>query len=88
VQTVRPGGHHDEVHVIRHQAIRDDFHRVLGRVLLKQAQIGRVVTRCEKHALAMIAPLGDVMRYAREKNACAPRHGRELTTKRSRPPVE
>jgi hypothetical protein len=57
-----PFGHHDQVHVIRHQAIPQNRQPLQFRVLLQQAEIHQPVVVGLKHYATPVAALRDVVR--------------------------
>ena len=55
-------GHH--MHVIGHQAIRENFQVMAMRFLFEQLQVQPVVIVGEEHRLAIVAALGHMMGHA------------------------
>ncbi len=55
--------------MVRHQAVGDDVDGKPPGMLVKQIQVRQVVATTEEHALAVIAPLRDVVWHARKNNA-------------------
>jgi hypothetical protein len=51
------------MHMIRHQAIREDIHPVLFRVFTEQVEIHPPVFVGEEHVVTSVSPLRDVVRY-------------------------
>jgi hypothetical protein len=78
MQSPRVRWNHDQVYVVRHQAVGDDIDGKLPGMLVKQIQVRQMVAATEEHALAVIAPLRDVVGHAGKDNARASRHARTL----------
>jgi hypothetical protein len=53
-----------QVNVVGHQAVAQDGHAKLCRSVLKQVDVEAAVVVSEEDALAVVAPLSDVMRNA------------------------
>ena len=70
--------HPDEVNVVGHQAIGPDIEAALLAMLAEQLEIEPVVVLTEENVLAPIAPLGDVMRDARNHQPCQACHDDNL----------
>jgi hypothetical protein len=63
-----------QVYVIRHEAVGEDRHPMLNRVLAQQGQVGLMIGVGEENLRAVIPALGDVMRQAGADKAGNPRH--------------
>ena len=65
-QTARQGilafRHHDQVHVVGHQAVADQPEARWFAILRDQAEIGDPIAVAAKHVLPVVAALRDVMR--------------------------
>lgn len=67
-------GHHNEMHVVRHQAIRRNRETVLGRTFPQVAQVHTPIIRREKDILPAVPPLRHMMRRTGNDNSCLPCH--------------
>jgi hypothetical protein len=70
------------MNVIRHEAVRHDLNRLCRRLFAKQSQVAFPVAGAEKHGLAVIAALGNVVWDAWEDDSCVPRHAATLIDRR------
>ena len=68
----------DQVNVIAHQAISEDFELVRLSVLVQQAQVGEMISVGKEYAAAPIAALGHVMRDAGQYKAGSSWHPHTL----------
>lgn len=68
-QPVFVGWHDDDVDMVRHQAITPDFRPGPLCGLRQKVAVKRVVGILEKRLLPTIAPLGDMIRKARNDEA-------------------
>jgi len=66
VETIRGGRYYNVMHMIWHQAVRDDLNAMLLSVIAQKTQVCRRVTRVEEYRLAPIAPLCNVMGHSRQ----------------------
>src|SRR5688500_6951562 len=71
--------HHDQVYVVRHEAIRQHRDRVLVRVVFEPSQIRHAVGVTEEYCAPAIASLCDVMREPGTDDARNARHLPTLT---------
>lgn len=55
--------------MVRHQAVGDDVDGKLPGMRFEQIQVRQMVAATEEHALAVIAPLRDVVWHSRKNNA-------------------
>jgi hypothetical protein len=78
-QPIGPTRHHNQMHVVRHQAIRPDRHAAAPAPFAQQRQIRRVVGLDEERLLPPIAPLRHVMRNPGNHNSRQSCHTRNLT---------
>lgn len=78
MQAILVRRNHDQMHMILHQAVRSDVNSKPLGMLAKHVEIRRMVARTEEHALAAIAPLGDMMGYAGKDNARMSGHAQTL----------
>jgi hypothetical protein len=62
MHSVEIRGNHNVMHVIRHQAIRNNVHCILGRMVAQQAQVGGIVPFAKENRFPVVATLGDMMR--------------------------
>jgi hypothetical protein len=83
VQALTGRWHHDEMYMIRHQAIGQHIDRMLARVILEPPQINRAVFAREKYRATAIATLRDMVRKAWTDDARNTRHERTLTARQS-----
>jgi hypothetical protein len=70
--------HYDEVYVIRHEAIGDNFNVPLARICVQQRQVGLRVAFLEKDAIAMIAALRYMVRYTWKYDTSLARHAQTV----------
>lgn len=68
----------DEMHVIRHQAVREDGHLPDPRIGMQEAQVELRVAVLEKDLLAVITPLCDVVGDTWENDSVLSRHPQKL----------
>jgi hypothetical protein len=68
-------GHCDEVYMIAHEAISPDLHSVLGAIGFEPIEVKNTIRIRLENALAVIAPLGNVVRKARSDSSGDPWHG-------------
>ena len=68
---------HDQMHVVRHQAIRKNRDSKAPRVRVEQAQVSLGIALRQEHPLTVISALRDVMRDARKDGSAVSRHDRE-----------
>ena len=61
--------HRDEVHVVRHQAVAEYFNTFGFARLPQKLEILPPIVIDEKHVLAVVAALGDVVRAVRDDGA-------------------
>jgi hypothetical protein len=78
VQAIRRGWYDHEMHVVGHQAIRDDLDRVARGGFAQEAQVLVSIGVLEEHVAPVIPSLRDVVRDAWEYEAGLPRHGIKL----------
>ena len=62
-QTIGIVGHRDQVYMVGHQAVADQFYPVQGNALLQKIQIDPAIRVAGKDKLPSIPTLGIVMRY-------------------------
>ncbi len=72
----------DEVHVIRHEAIRDYLHAIAFGMNFQQSEVGHLIRGAEEDRLAVVAALGEVVRNTRDQNSGATRHIAEFARPR------
>jgi len=68
----------NQMHVIRHQAVRQYVYFGCGQLLRKQVKIGFVVGITEEYRLSPIASLRDMMRVVGHYQPWKPRHCKVL----------
>jgi hypothetical protein len=66
------------VDVVRHQAISRDLDALAARIGVQQTQVGLFIAVFEEDSFAVIAPLRDVVRYAREDRSGLSWHAQNL----------
>ena len=74
-QTVYGLGHRNQMHVIRHQAIRLNFHPMPSAPSLHQVEVFPVVLLAQERLHPPVSPLGDVMRHPRRHYPGGTCHG-------------
>jgi len=74
------GGYHNQMHMIRHQAVSQDGDFRLVHALAQQGQIGLTVGVREKHLPAAISSLSNVMREVGTYEPGDSRHRRSVAT--------
>jgi len=70
------GGHDDQMDVVRHEAVAQDLHLVPERVRSQQIEVKEAILVLKEDVLAVVAPLGDVVRDARRNHASLSWHTR------------
>jgi hypothetical protein len=68
MHAVGRGRDHDQMHVVWHQAVREDGQPFAARKRMQQPHIGLVITCGEENTLAMISSLRNVVGHTREYN--------------------
>jgi hypothetical protein len=68
----------DQVDVIRHQAVAQQRHAVLLTLVAQSLDVGSPVFVDQEDVLAIVAPLGDVVRNALHDHTGHSRHRRVL----------
>ena len=68
-QRVLPVGQQDQMHMVCHQAIRENVHPLPAAVRLKQVQINMPVPVREEDVLPAVSPLGHMMRRIRNNDS-------------------
>jgi hypothetical protein len=71
-------GRHDEVDVVRHEAVGRDRQTVALGTIPEVGQINAPVIVGEENVLLVIAPLGHVMGDPRDYNSRLPSHGKTI----------
>jgi hypothetical protein len=69
-QSIRTGGHSDQMDVIGHQAVSPNVNTVLPAPIRHQIYIGLIVTIIEESLFPPIASLGDMVRVAWHNYSC------------------
>jgi len=65
----------DEVDVIGHQAVRDDFEGVTVGVITEEGAVHVTVLGGEENVLASVASVGDMVRAFGDDDSCESGHG-------------
>src|SRR6202789_3988122 len=68
------GGRENQMHMVGHQTISPNLDVEFGAGFGEPISIERVVVVAEENTLASVASLRDMMRRARENDACDARH--------------
>ncbi len=71
---IGPLGNRDQMDVIRHQTIAEQRDAVAPRTFARSFEIEAPVVVEQEDILAVVAPLGDVMRHARRHHPGHPSH--------------
>ncbi len=61
---------HNQMHVVRHQAVGPDLNLMFGASLAHQLLVGLVVVVAEKRLLPTVPPLGHMVGHARNNHSC------------------
>jgi hypothetical protein len=77
-QTIGLVGQRDQVYMIGHQAVADQFYPVQGNALPQQIQIDAAIGVAGKDKLPCIPTLGNVMRYPNRDHPGQTRHASYL----------
>lgn len=78
MKTIAVRGDDDEVHVVRHQAIRKDGYLPDSRVGVQETQVELRITVFEEDPLAVIAALRDVVWNSRKYDSVLSGHPGKL----------
>jgi len=73
-ECVRPLGNDDQMDVICHQAVAQNAEPIAVAVLAEQGEIALSIVVEQEDVLAVVAPLGDVVRDANRDHARLSRH--------------
>ena len=68
--------------MIGHQAIGGNLRAGLFRCRPEQSEIGAVIALLKEDRLTAVAPLGDMMRDARDHNTCKTSHVAQISCQR------
>lgn len=74
VKTIRTRGHDDEMNVVGHQTIGDDFDGLPEGVLVQKVEVSEVVAALEEYPPPVVPTLSDMVGYARKNDAGTARH--------------
>ena len=77
-------GNYNQMDVVRHEAVGNDFHAELPGLLSKQFEICDFVATTKKYPFTMIPPLCHMMGNPRKDNARVSRHLPTLTSNQER----
>ena len=72
------GSDHDQMHMVRHQAVGPDGHPELTRVATEQSQVLEAIIIVTEYDSSLIASVGDVERTPWHHDSCCSRHGNDL----------
>lgn|SRR5688500_18598779 len=78
VQAVHACRHNDQVNVIRHETVRDDFDAAPARMIVQEFEVPDSVSAVMKHLLSVIPALSDVVGYTWKHDSGVPRHAHTL----------
>src|SRR5688572_5192283 len=67
-------GHGDEMHMVRHQAVREDLEPMPPGMRVQEAQVRLWIALFEENVLAVIPPLRHMMGDARKHDSAPPWH--------------
>ena len=74
VQAVWAGRHHDQMNVIRHEAVSDDLDALSFRMIAQEIEVPGAITSAMEHLLPVVSSLSDVVGYTRKHEARVSRH--------------
>jgi hypothetical protein len=71
-------GYDNQVHVIRHQAVREDFEAMELGMCVEEAQVRLWIALCQKDALPVVSTLCYMVGNARKYDSAPSWHGRTV----------